>query len=99
MKSKLAIWGWILPLIGYGLYILSTFILNSFVQGRNTGIDILFIIVLVLGSTIFGLILGIATLIKISHDSKLSGKGHAIVSIVLNVILLLYGILMLFGDI
>jgi len=52
MKSKLVIWSWILPIIGYGLYIIYTFLPN-----REAGIDLFLIVLLVLGSTIIGTVL------------------------------------------
>ncbi len=97
MKSKLAIGSWILPIVGYGLYILSAFIMKNFIPGRNIGLDLFLIFVLVLGSTISGLIFGIIGLVKISHNSQLTGKGHSIFGIILSFVLFLYGGPMLFA--
>ena len=94
MKSKLVIWSWILPIIGYGLYIIYTFLHN-----REAGIDLFLIVLLVLGSTIIGMVFGIIGLIKISRNSNLKGKGHAIIGTVLSAILLLYGIFMFLGGV
>jgi len=94
MKSKLVIWSWILPIIGYGLYIIYTFLPN-----REAGIDLFLIVLLVLGSTIIGMVFGIIGLIKISRNSNLKGKGHAIIGTVLSAILLLYGIFMFLGGV
>ena len=92
MKSKLAVWSWILPIIGYGLYILYTLIPN-----RGVGFDLFLIVILILGSTMLGLIFGIIGLRKIKQNTQLSGKVNAIAGIILSAILLLYGIFMFLG--
>ena len=95
MKSKLAIWSWILPIIGYGIYIASTFV--RVVPGDQILVDITLLTLLILGSTILGLIFGFIASRKISQNPGLAGRGHAVVGIILNTVLFLYGIFMLLG--
>ena len=97
MKSKLAIWSWILPAIGYGLYLLLISILNSFIPDRSGDLDILFIIIFILGSTISGLIFGIIGLKVISRNPVVTGRASSIIGIILNTVLFFYGILILGG--
>ncbi|MFH1425181.1 MAG: hypothetical protein ABIG28_00415 [archaeon] len=84
MRSKLAPWSWILPLIGLAL----SFIV-LLMAGEGIIVGIIFVSLFVLGASITGLIFGITALRRISKNSKLTGKGHAIVGIILNGILLL----------
>lgn len=87
MKSKLAMWSWIMPLIGL---VLGFIILMS--TGENLGLLILIIPVFYL-SFIPGLIFGIVALRKISRNPNLTGKGHAVFGIILSVLLSLFGFL------
>ena len=91
MKSKLAIWSWILPLIGLVLSFI-IFVL----AGENLGLIIVIIPVFYLGS-ILGLIFGIIALRQISQNSELTGKGHTIVGIILSIFLMLIPLLSLLG--
>lgn len=93
MKSKLAVWSWILPVIGYGIYITSTFV--RVIPGDQVIVDVILTILLILGSTLLGLIFGIDALREMSKNPQLSGKGHAIVGIILNPLLFIYGIVFL----
>ncbi len=90
MKSKLALWSWILPVIGVALSVLSLS-----VAGENLGLGITLLAVSLLGSIPLGLILGIIALKKISLNQKLAGRGHAIAGIILNAPALLSGIFIL----
>lgn len=81
MKSKLAIWSWILPIIGY-----IVFILISINLGDHNILRAILSVIFIIGSTITGLIFGAVAL-----NSKMDGKAHAIVGIILNVILFIFG--------
>ena len=87
MKSKLAIWSWIMPLISLVL----SFIILS-LAGENLGLIIVIIPLFYLGS-ILGLIFSIIALRQISQNSKLTGKRHAIVGIILSAFLILIPLL------
>ena len=82
MKSNLAIWSWILPIIGLTISFISLLI-----TGENLGFGIYSTTISILVSTVLGLIFGIVALRIISQNSKITGKNHAIVGIVLNAIL------------
>ncbi len=102
MKSKLAIWSWILPIITVIFYIIAIGILamrpdaglGSPIKPEERSLSIFFSLIFLL-ITITGFIFGIVGLR--AKNPNISGKGHAIVGIILNVILFFYGLL-LFGS-
>ena len=90
MKSKLAVWSWVLPVLGLGFNFV--FLLSSIHIALLIGPVL---VVLVFGSFVVGLILGIIGLRKINKNHELSGRAHAIVGIILSSLLFIYGIFML----
>jgi hypothetical protein len=90
MKERLAVWSWVLPIIGGLLGMISTALTGERIILAIIGATVFF-----LGSSVLGLIFGIIALKKISRNRKLTGKGHAIVGIVLNGIVLLLAIKLL----
>jgi len=91
MKSKLALWSWILPIIS----IVLGFIL-AVLAGERVYLAFVIILISYLGS-ILGLIFGIIALRQISQNPKLMGKRHAIVGIILSAFLILLPLLNLLG--
>ena len=91
MKNKLAMWSWILPIIGYGSYIFLTIVLHALLV-VNRNLEIVLLILLLIGSTMTGFIFGI-----IGLNSKMSGRAHAMVGIILNVLLFIYGLFALWA--
>ena len=106
MKSKLAIWSWILAIIGVVLYpgiqIILT-IINPQHFGYADSLSaveetlFLFLVFLMIGSALLGIVFGIVASGIISRNSNLRGKVSATVGIILNIPLLLYGIFALLG--
>ncbi len=103
MRERLAVWSWITPVIGLifypGMQILASNInINCAYRGNlcNTliGLPSLLLMFVV---TITGLIFGITALKRMSQNSKLTGKAHAVIGIILNIIFILYGIFALLG--
>jgi len=105
VRSKFAIWSWILATIGLILYpgvaLLAGIInVNCAYRGNLcfTLVELpplLFMFVV----TITGLIFGIMSLKKISLNPNLTGKPHAIIGTILNIILILYGLFTFVGGI
>lgn len=103
MKSKLAIWSWILPIIGLILYIVIVTISSGMRVDAGVGSPItspertlaLVFSVIFLIIVITGLIIGIISLRKIENNPKLTGRGHATVGIIINGFLFIFGFLML----
>jgi len=84
MKSKLAIWSWILPVLSWGLSGLGILFFSD-----NTSFgpilpepEIWLVIIWV--SVLVGLIFGIIALRRISRNSQLAGRTHAIAGVILN---------------
>ena|SRR3989344_3089131 len=93
MKNKLAIWSWILAIIGFSLHIFFSIADELFsvpVYKDLTsviGLSGLFLFGLV------GFIFGIVGLQKVNKNPGLSGRTQAKVGIVLNITLFLLGLL------
>ena len=106
MKSKLAIWSWVLAVIGAVLYpgiqiILTIINPQHFGYADSIGVVeetlFLFFVFLMIGSALLGIIFGIVALGIISRNSNLKGRVSATVGIILNTPLFLYGIFALLG--
>jgi len=92
MRSKLALWSWILTIMGVSS--LWVFILSGGLYFLGVSPNGLMIFTLV-GSSLLGLIFGVVVLIKIKRDPNLTGKTHAIFGIILNILLFFYGFFLL----
>src|SRR3989344_1618347 len=106
MKSKLAIWSWVLAIIGVILYpgiqIILT-IINPQHFGYADSMSafeealLLSLLFLMIVSALLGIIFGVVASGTISRNPNLRGKVNATVGIILNIPLLLYGIFALLG--
>ena len=109
MTNKLAVWSWILAIIGIiaypGLQIIEKIIkiqqygyplfnVKFVLTGEFFGPLTLFVM---LGATLLGLILGVGTSKAITRNPSLTGRWHATIGVILNVIILLYGLFALAG--
>ncbi|MBI2452440.1 hypothetical protein HYV50_05190 [Candidatus Pacearchaeota archaeon] len=106
MRSRLAVWSWILAIISIIIYPGIYFLMILINPGRfgyrgNIFTDIVapFTLYSMISAALIGLIFGIVAIIKISKNSNLTGKTHAISGIILNILLFLYGIFALVGGI
>jgi len=89
MKSKLAIWGFILSIVPIGLSFFTVYLIESSIDagfindifGSTAGPFVIFPIVSVIGA-----ILCIAAIFRIRKDQNLSGYGFAISGIILTAI-------------
>ena len=103
MRSKFAIWSWILSIIGVVLYRLFHFISQAMRETAGRGSPItspertigLFFSLMFLLVVVTGLVFAILGLKKIKKNPKLSGGIHSIVGIILNSLLTLFGLLRL----
>ena len=115
MKNQLALWSWILTILGFFFYP-SLQIIEDIINIQRCGYPIFaenvcashiftseligpLTLLLMISAALIGLIFGIISIKKISSNSALTGKVHAIVGIILNVILLLYGLFAFVGGI
>ncbi len=112
MKSKLAIWSWILAIIGIivypGLQLIESIINiqrcgypifepNACTTHIFTGSSGFVVLLSMVALALSGLIFGIVALVKISHNANQTGKINAMAGIILSTSLLLYGLFSLAG--
>ena len=109
MKSKLAIWSWILPVFYFITIFTLPYLRPSEVSYPAEGgmtikytspafdaiFHSLFFALFMLSIVITGLVFGIVSLKKINQNPNLTGKGQAIVGIILNAIMILLGLQLL----
>ena len=99
MKSRLAVWSWILPIIG----VVQNFIFSGLFGNVKPPTPLavrMFVLsdaIILWGFLITGLTFGIIALIKMKHNPELTGKVHAIIGIVLNILAIPLAFLVLLG--
>lgn len=98
MKNKLAIWSWILPIIGFVLYLIVGETLDQVMSAAGVGFmqqkSVLVIFSFTfLSIAMIGFYLVSAGLRRVKNNPELSGKTHASVGIVLNILLSLFTLL------
>lgn len=91
MKSKLVIWSWILPIIGFltlNFFSFADEVFPSLGIDKDSVIGLFVILV----SAVLGLIFGTVALKEISRNHQLTGKGHAVLGRILSLMALLLGL-------
>jgi len=97
MKSKLAIWSWILPVIGFILYPTNDRFADSIGFSFINDSSWPFLLGGMMGASAFlGLIFGIIALIKIKKNPSVSGKNQSIIGIIFSLILLIFSLFLLY---
>ena len=108
MKSKLAIWSWVLPIVGLFVTLSMSKIaerighcgyINFETYNQTFGCSFvnapefkLFLVGLAMVSALSGLIFGIITLVKIKNNPNISGKIQAVVGIIFSLILFIFSL-------
>ncbi len=87
--STLALWSWILPVLGQGFAVVILLFFSDVTYFGPILPDPTLIVIIIWATTLLGLIFGIIALRKISRNSELTGKTHAIVGIILNAVFIL----------